>query len=163
MGLSKEEAMKQLNNATSNQQALVKKLRGTAKAKPVKHIIPAGKTMAEDISEKNLPTAIFNWLRHCRHFTEAEISLCKDVTNHKTKENRIVDFDTKTKNTEWELRGKRWLAERIADVLTGDNILAVKITKEGLTVVVDAEEKFSPSSEDWEPYIQFTPFKPPTF
>ena len=163
MGLSKEEAIKQLNKNTSNQQALVKKLQGTQTAKPVTYIIPAGATMHEDIAEKNLPGAIFNWLRHCRHFTEATISLCRDTTVFKTRETRVVDFDTKTKNYEWELRGKRWLAERVADVLTGENILAVKIAKEGITVISDAEETFSPKHEEWLPFLRFIPFRPPTF
>ena len=165
MAITKSEALDQLSGpgAVSNQQALVKKIQGTTVSQPVKRIIPGGKTLQEDLSESTLPHAVYNWLRYSRHWTEGVISFCSDLTSRKTRVKKVIDFDSKTKNSEWEIRGKRWLSERIAEVLTQDNILAVKINREGLQAVTDAEGTFSPESEDWEPYVELTPFRPPSF
>ena len=164
MGLTKANAIDQLQgpNSISNQEALVKKIQGTKIKEPVRHVIPGGKNLT-DLDQGQLPVAVFNWLRHCRHFTEGVISLCADYTERNTKTKRVVDFDPKQRNTEWEIRGKRWLAERVADVLTEDNILAVKIEKEGLYAVYDNEGEFTSESSDWEPYVELTPFRAPTF
>ena len=163
MGLSKAEAIRQLGGNVSNQEALVKKIKGTQAIEPVRRVIPAGKTMHQTLDKSKLPNAVFTWLRHCRHFTEATISLSRDYTTHSHSMKRVVDFDTNTKNVEWEVRGKRWLAERVADVIWMDDILAVEITKEGIYGIFDKKKAFNPQSEDWEPYIELTPFKPPTF
>ena len=164
MGLTKANAIDQLKgpNSISNQEALVKKIQGTKIKDPVKHIIPGGKSLTE-LDQQQLPVAIFNWLRHCRHFTEGIVSLSSSHSDRNTTTKRVVDFDPKQRNTEWEIRGKRWLAERIADVLTEDDIVAVKIEKEGLYAVYDNDKTFSSESEDWQPYIELTPFRPPTF
>jgi len=165
MGTSKATAIEQLQgpNSVSHQQALVKKIQGTKMAKPVKRFIPGGKNLTKELNEKNLPTAVFNWLRHTRHFVEGTISLCADPTGRKNKTSIVMEFDTNTRNAEWEIRGKRWLAERIADILMTDNLLAITIARDGLRTIVDTEGTFSPESEDWMPYVEFTPFKPPTF
>lgn len=164
MALDKQTAIEQLSgpNSVSNQEALVKKIQGPKLIKPIRRIIPGGKNLTE-LSESQLPTACFNWLRHCRHFTEGVISLCSDYSQRKTKQTKVVDFDTKTKNFEWEIRGKRWLAERLAEILTQDNILAVKIERSGVYSIIDTEGSFGPNSEDWEPYVELTPFRAPTF
>ena len=165
MAITKQEALNQLSSpgSISNQQALVKKIQGTKISAPVKRVIPGGKTLQEDLSESSLPHAVYNWLRYSRHWTEGVISFCSDLANRKTKTKKVLDFDSKTKNSEWEIRGKRWLSERVAEVLTQDNILAVKITREGLQAVTDVDGTFSPKSEDWEPYVELTPFRPPAF
>jgi len=165
MAITKADAIAQLQspNSLSNQQALVKKIQGTKVAKPVKRFIPGGKNLTEELSEKNLASAVFNWIRHCRHFTECTISLCEDPSNYKTKATKVIDFDTNTKNSEWEIRGKRWLAERLADILTTDNLVAVKVERSGITTLIDTKDAFSPESEDWLPYIELTPFRPPAF
>lgn len=165
MALNKTDAIEQLGgpNSISNQQALVKKIQGTKISKPIKRFIPGGQNLTEELNQGNLATAVFNWVRHCRHFTECTISLCKDPTARKIKTSKVLDFDTNTKNTEWEIRGKRWLAERIADVLMTDNLLAVNVTKEGISTIIDTEGTFNPESKDWMPYVELTPFRPPTF
>ena len=165
MALNKTDAIEQLSgpNSISNQQALVKKIQGTKLAAPVKRFIPGGKNLTSELSEGNLPTAVFNWLRHCRHWTTCTISLCEDPSKRKTKTTRVVDFDLRTKNAEWEIRGKRWLAERIADVLMTDHLVAVTVDKEGISTVIDTEKTFTPESEDWTPYVELVPFRPPTF
>jgi len=164
MGLNKNEAIRQLNSqgSISNQQALVKKIEGVQTIKPKKRIIPGGKDLSK-LKPRDLIVSIYTWLRGCHHFTEVEISLTSDIENHKYTYNKVIDFDINTRNYEWELRGKRWLAERVVDVLRIKNILSVKIKKEGIYSIVKSDGTFGPDSEDWEPYISITPFKPPTF
>jgi hypothetical protein len=164
MGLSKTEAIRQLESrgSVSNQQALVKKIEGVKAVNPIKRIIPGGKELSS-LKPDDLTVAVYTWLRGCNIFTEALLSLCSDSNSHKSATNKVIDFDTNTKNTEWEIRGKRWLAERVVDVLRTKNILSVRIKKEGIYSIFKPDGAFGPSSNDWEPYIQLTPFKPPKF
>ena len=165
MATTKANAIDQLKgpNSISHQEALVKKIQGTQISTPVKFTIPAGHSLTKDLSEAQLSSAVYNWLRRCRHFTEGTISLCEDINARKTKTTKKVDFDTKNRNLEWEVRGKKWLSERVADILNTENVLAVKIAKDGLYSVVDTEETFTPESQDWQPWVELTPFRPPTF
>lgn len=165
MAINKADAIEQLKgpNSISNQQALVKKIQGTQKIVPVRYPIPGGKTMTQDIPESQLSSAVYNWLRHCRHFMEAKISLINDLNNANTTRTKVIEFNSTTKNAEWEVRGKKWLAERVSDVLKDDHIVAVEITKEGIFAFHDNDKTFSPDSEDWEPYVEMLPFRAPTF
>ena len=43
------------------------------------------------------------------------------------------------------------------------NLMAVKVKKDGIYSIVDSTGEFTPASEDWEPYVELLPFKPPTF
>lgn len=164
MGLTKAEAIRQLGSrgAVSNQQALVKKIEGVQPIKPIKRIIPGGKELTS-IPSEDLPMAVYTWLRACTFFTEATLSLCRSPETKPNKVTKVIDFDTRNRNPEWELRGKRWLAERIVDMLKIKNLMAVKVKKDGIYSIVDSTGEFTPSSEDWEPYIELLPFKPPTF
>jgi hypothetical protein len=164
MGLDKAEAIRQLNSrgSVSHQEALVKKIEGVKTIKPIKRIIPGGKDLA-NVAIEDMPMAVYTWLRACAHFTEGTISLCSSPDDVKAKRTRVVDFDTNTKNTEWEVRGKRWLADRIVDILKTKNILAVEIKRDGLYSLVQTKGKFDPTSENWEPYVELVPFRPPTF
>lgn len=167
MAITKQEAIRQLDRPGSitHQEALVKKIAGSDsnRTKTIKRAIPGGKNMATELPESKLPSAVYNWLRGCRHFTEATISLSKDIGSHSTTEYRAVDFDPNSKHPEWDLRGKRWLADRCAEILSTDNLIALHITREGITAVIDEEGSFSPEHDSWEPYIQFSVFKPPVF
>jgi hypothetical protein len=164
MGLSKAEALRQLESrgSVSNQQALVKKIQGVKVIQPVKRIIPGGKQLSS-LDPANLTVAVYTWLRGCNIFTEAFLSLSAEATAHQATTSKVIDFDTNTKNTEWEIRGKRWLAERIVDVLRTKNILSVTVKRDGIYSTIKNDGSFGPKSKDWEPYIQLTPFKPPTF
>ena len=165
MPTSKAEAIAQLSgpNSLSNQQALVKKILGSQSKKTLKRTIPGGATLVQDLSDKQLAPAIYTWLRHCRHFTSAVLSFAKDPSILKTSEEKVIDFDPRGKNTEWETRGKKWLSERIADIIMRDNVVAVKIEKDGLYLLTDKSGTFSPGCDEWEPYVQFSPFRPPIF
>ena len=164
MGLSKAEAIRQLESrgSVSNQQALVKKIEGVKIKPPIKRIIPGGKQLSS-LSTEDLTVAVYTWLRGCNIFTEALLSLSENTANHKVKKSKVIDFDTNTKNAEWELRGKRWLSERMVDVLKTKNILSIEVKRDGIYSIVKTDGSFGPKSDDWQPSIELTPFKPPRF
>lgn len=160
MAITKEEALKQMGS-NSNQQALVNKIRGTPIIKPTKRVIPAGKTMMEDLSAEQLKEAVYNWLCYHRHWTKGMISFAKNPTAFKTVEAKAVDFAV-GKVPAWEAEGKRKTARIIADVINNtNNLIAVKIEKDGIYTITESDGKFSPGSEDWEPYVELVPFHPP--
>lgn len=167
MATTKAEAIRQLDSAgpnVANQQALVKKLSGTSLQKQIRHVIPGGTFLAEQVSKEDLPTAIFTWLRRVAFFKDVTLSMCSDLTKVQTRQAQVVDFDTKQKQPEWEIQGKRWLAERMADVLKEESIVALSVTKQGITAYQlinnEATSNFGPNHELWEPHLMFTPFKP---
>ncbi len=165
MPITKAEAIDQLSgpNSISNQQALVKKIIGSTPKQTVKRVIPGGSTLVQDLSDRDVAPAIYTWLRHCRHFTSAVISFAKDPSELKLSESKVVDFDPRGRLAEWEVRGKKWLSERIADIIMRDNVVAIRIEQDGLYLSIDKEGTFSPESDNWEPNVQFSPFRPPVF
>lgn len=164
MSITKSEAIKQVTNTSvSNQHSLVKKLAGPQINKQLKHLIPGGKNLTEMISKESLPGAIFTWLRRCRHFKDVTLSMCADYNKRSVQQSLVVDFNTANRLPEWEIQGKKWLAERLSDVLFMDNVLAVKVEKQGITVILDTDGTFNVESDDWEPHLLFTPHKPTGF
>ena len=165
MSLNKTDAIKQLGNSpsVSNQESLVKKLQGPKINKQVKMVIPGGASLTELVSKEQLPNAIFTWLRRVRHFKDVEVSLVDTYAGKDHQVSTVVDFNSSTKLPEWELQGKKWLAEQIADVLSMDNVYAVKVEKHGISVVLDKTGTFGPDSDSWEPNVTFTPHKPTGF
>ena len=165
MSLNKKTAIQQLGNNSnvSNQYSLVKKLSGPKINKTVKMVIPAGKNLTELISREKLPQAIFTWLRRVRHFKDVTISFIDDISNTEYHQSTVVDFNTNNKLPEWEIQGKKWLSERAAEVLVMDNIIAVRIDRQGIHAYLDKSQNFSSESENWEPHLLFTPHKPTGF
>lgn len=164
MSLTKSEAIKQVSNSSvSNQYSLVKKLSGASLTKQVKHTIPGGKNLTDMISRESLPTALFTWLRRCRHFKDVLISMSSDYSKRDYKTSLVVEFNSANRLPEWEIQGKKWLSERIAEVLFMDNVLAVKVERQGISVILDNNGDFDVSSDDWEPHLVFTPHKPTGF
>jgi len=164
MSITKSQAIKQVSGSSvSNQHSLVKKLAGPQINKQIKHVIPGGSNLTEYISKEQLPTAIFTWLRRCRHFKDVTLSMCSDLTKRQNNASLVVDFNAANRLPEWEIQGKKWLAERISEVLFMDNVLAVKVEKQGISVVLDVEGDFGVESDDWEPHLVFTPHKPTGF
>lgn len=160
MAMSKTEAMKELeNNKLSNQQTLVNKITGTAQTKRLKRVIPGGKTLLTDLNRENLPKAVYIWLRHCAYFTEFTVSFAKDLEEITAKENKVLEFNSRSQNIEWDVRGKRWLAEKIAENLLKENVVGVRGTKEGLFVLT-TKTSISQEDENWQPYVEFLPFRP---
>lgn len=164
MSLTKSQAIEQVNNSSvSNQYSLVKKLSGPQINKQLKHVIPGGQNLTDLISKEQLPTAIFTWFRRCRHFKDVTLAMCSDYQSRKHSESLVVDFNTANRLPEWEIQGKKWLSERVAEVLFMENVLAVKVKKEGISVILDTEATFGVESDDWEPHLLFTPHKPTGF
>ncbi len=165
MAITKEEAIRQLEGSggisrASHQQALVQKLSGTTIQKQIKHVIPGGTYLSDTVAKDELSTVIFTWLRRCRHFKDVVLSFASDLKLVQYNEVQVVDFDQKNKMPEWEFQGKRWLAERMADVLKQKNVVAIKVDKTGIKACIDSTESFGPENENWEPHLLFTPFKP---
>jgi len=157
--MSKTQAMKDLErNKLSNQQALVDKITGTKTIQTIQRIIPAGKTLLADINREDLPRACYNWLRHCRHFSEFTISFLKISELQTADKTKVLDFDTRSRNIEWETRGKKWLGEIAAENLLKESVIAVSGNKDGLFIHTTTEA-ISPEEDNWEPCLQFTPFK----
>jgi hypothetical protein len=165
MSINKNTAIQQLgnNSSVSNQQSLVKKLQGPQINKKIVMIIPGGKNLTEYIGRENLPNAVFTWLRRCRHFKDVEISFVKDYSEKEYEMTSVIDFNTSTKLPQWETEGKQWLAERVSEVLLMKNVMSVKVTREGINVILDKSESFNSQSPDWEPKLIFTPHKPTGF
>ncbi len=160
MGMSKTEAIKELErNALSNQQALVTKIEGTPGPVIVKRAIPAGKTLLDTVSREDLPKACYTWLRHCAHFTSFTISFAKDLDETSSKKVKVLDFDSRSNNLEWDLRGKRWLGEKVAENLLKEKVIAVEGDKDGLYIHL-SKDSIDPESDNWEPYVEFIPFRP---
>ena len=159
MSMSKTQAIKDLErNKLSNQQALVDKITGSKSIQKLCRVIPAGKTLLDDINREDLPRACYNWLRHCRHFSEFTISFLKTSEIKTSDKTKVMDFDARSRNLEWETRGKKWLGEVVAENLLKQGVIAVSGNKEGLFIHT-TEEKISPELESWEPCLEFTPFK----
>jgi len=164
MPISKSDAIKQLNaSSTSNQYSLVKKLAGPQINKQLVHTIPGGQHLTELVSKESLVDAVFVWLRRCRHFKDVLISMTSDYTLHNHTSSLVVDFNTANRMPEWEIQGKKWLAERISEILSMDNILAVKVEKEGISAILDKDNSFDDKSDSWNPHLVFTPHKPTGF
>ena len=165
MSLDKVTAIKQLGNNSNiaNQQSLVKKLSGPQIKKQLVHIIPGGANLTELVSKETLPDAIFTWLRRCRHFKDVVITFAESYSEKNCHSSVVVDFNTSTKLPEWEIQGKKWLAERLTEVLAMEHIVAAKVTKEGIHAYIAKDQTFTSESDDWMPQIIFTPHKPTGF
>lgn len=151
---TKKEAIRELERSNlSNQNALVKKIEGVKSSKNIKRYIPGGKHLSEQISKERLPTAINQWLRHTRHFSEMEFSFL-DPKPAALNESKVYDFDSAATNFEWERRGRKWLSEIIAEHMLKDRVVSIKVKKEGV-YTYSSEDSFDSKNEDWKPYVNF--------
>lgn len=152
------EIAKQLGKA-SNQEALVKRMLKQT-IKPIKFVIPGGKNLIEDLDKEGLKSACYTWLRACKAFTQVTISLAADPTKYRTRERKIIDFDV-GQYPVWETHKERrkYLADHIGTALFEHEVVAVLAKADGLYIVEDLDKKFSPTSEDWEPHVEFIPRK----
>ncbi len=158
MALSKTQAIAlEAGKNRSSQEAIVKRIDDSIQKETIVHVIPGGKTMNVTLSEKSLPTAIEQWLRRVGSWRAATINLAKENTALRTSETLVLRFNAQSMKTEWEREGKSWLAKKIAEFLPRKYVVAVKVTKEGIFVVTDSDSKFGPSSDSWEPWIEFDP------
>lgn len=160
MSMSKPQAIKELEKQSiANQQSLVKKIEGIQPNKVIRRQIPGGKNLLENVSRETLPKACYTWLRHCAHFTSFTVSFADNISELSTKKIKSVDFDPRSTNIEWDIRGKKWLGEQVAGLLLQDKVIAVEGNKEGLWVHL-SDKDLTPESENWLPYVEFNRFKP---
>tara|TARA_R110001606_G_scaffold259_1_gene1031 strand:+ start:3435 stop:3926 length:492 start_codon:yes stop_codon:yes gene_type:complete len=163
MSLSKKEAIEDLKHSrVSNQQSLVKAIINDSAFKQIKRYIPAGKTLIDTVSKQEMPSAIYTWLRHCRNFTEVTLSLVDPLEGVETKSTKVVDMNPNGNNTEWESRGKKWLAEKMATFITKDGVVAIQVKRDGVYTLT-TKETIEQADDRWMPYLEFTPFKPSAY
>tara|TARA_B100001063_G_C16534248_1_gene437964 strand:+ start:209 stop:706 length:498 start_codon:yes stop_codon:yes gene_type:complete len=165
MSIDKTTAINQLGNnpSVANQQSLVQKLAGPQINKPIRMLVPGGANLTELVSKDQLSAAVFTWLRRVRHFKDVLISFADDPAKVNCHISTVVDFNQNNKMPQWEVEGKKWLAERVSEVLAMDNVVAVKIDKSGIQAYLDQDQNFSPSSTEWLPNLVFTSNKPKGF
>ena len=163
MSLSKKEAIEDLRRSNvSSQESLVKAIIDDSPFRQIKRYIPGGKTLIDTVSKQDMPDAIYTWLRHCRNFTEVTLSLVDPLEPANLTSTKVLDMNPNSKNTEWESRGKEWLAEKIANHLTKDKVVAIEVKRDGIYALSSTQE-ITQEDENWKPYVQFSPFKPSTF
>ena len=159
MAKTKEDVIRDGN--VSNQQSLVKALLPSA-TKTVRFDIPGGKHMLEEIDQARMERTVWNWLKFCRHFDEATLSLTNDIESLKTRTIRLVEFD-QTRNGQpiWEMHKdqKRYLSRLIADVINERKFVAIRATREALFIIEEEGDTFGPDSDSWAPYWEFRPQK----
>lgn len=153
------------DTGVQHQEALVKRFLSTPKDRK-KVLIPGGKTMMDPEkgsihSQEDFSDAAYTWLRHTRFFNEVRISFAKDPTKLKLRTSKVLDFDNLPKGVLiWQVHPerKRFLANKIAEIIySTKNVVAIDVTKESISILVDETGKFDPASTDWEPYVEFLP------
>lgn len=170
------------DRSIANQQKLVDLLNPETK-KPVKHTIPGGRYMLEDLDNDTLPLAVYNWLRRVSKFKAVMISLARDPHIMALSKEKIMDFpDGEEPIWYTHPRGRQFLADEIAKVLRTRKVVTIEADKTGIYVSRDTTNKFSPTrkasqddvealleenpestlgigdlvpNEAWEPYVEF--------
>lgn len=169
------------NSDIASQEALVKKLL-PAGPRIIKNVIPAGKTMFEQIGKNNMEDAVYNWLRGCGAFTEVTISFAREPSRWVTTQPvKAVSFDTRDPKPQWERtsHGRRDLAKDIAELMkdSSKRIVYLQVKHDGIYLGEDRTSAFKPrivvtadnleqhpghsvgdqvATPDWEPYVEFT-------
>lgn len=164
MSISKKEAIDDLKKSRglSNQEALVKKIISNNVVKVTKRYIPGGKNLLSEVTKETITDAVYTWLRHCRNFTECTISLTEPLDLNTLKQTKTADFNPNGRNSEWETRGKKWLAEKVGKALLMNKTVAVVVKRDGIFCYSSTEE-LNDEDDNWMPYIEFTPFRPGVF
>jgi len=142
----------------TDQSALVKTLQDQKVIQKIKHKIPGGKKMLDYFDADLWKKAVFNWLRLVSGFTEVEISFAKNPSDFDTIQEKVVEFDANALSLVWETnpRGRQYLADEIAKVLSKRKCVSLIAKKDGLYFNVDKDNKFGPfrlaTEEDVEQY-----------
>jgi hypothetical protein len=153
------------DSGIQHQQALVKKTLPSPKRRQ-KFLIPGGRDMMKKDTgsiqtKEHLVEAVYTWLRHTRFFNEVRVGFANPAHKMKTRTSKVVDFDaTPDGSPIWQIHPARkyFLAEKIADIIFDhNNVVAVDVTKTGISVTTDESNSFGIESADWEPYVEFLP------
>ena len=144
-------------SSVSNQQSLVKRLIGNNRPKPTRTVIPGGQSLLDEVSQKTLEIAVFNYLRRHRYFENFKLSFARDPDSMQLRTTKIMDFPYDGKYTIWEdpKRGKQWLAQQIAQILATQKLVFIEAKTDGLYVAEEVgESDFGPGHDEWEPYYE---------
>jgi hypothetical protein len=144
MALTKRDLLRQ---GVESQTSLVSRLAEQAVIKPIKHTIPGGKSILQQVDHKTMPKAIYNWLRLCKAFTEVTISFAKDPDIFPLKKEKVRDLvKGKANQMPWESHpeGREYLARILADVVNTTRLVKVVADSEGVWAYKDPSNAFGP-------------------
>ena len=145
----------------THQQALVEAL--LKKPRETKRIvIPGGANMHQWIDKDNLATTLWTWLRGCRYYDRVELSFAADPTVYSTRVEKKFDFDGNSPHPAWLMQneGKLALARQFATIIEDTkNLVSIYAEKDGIYARVDEDAKFGPKNDDFQPVIEFVPYK----
>ena len=153
------------DTGVQHQEALVKKKLNLPKGRK-RHVIPGGKTMMDREdgpiqTERDLTEAIYTWLRYIRFFNEVRLSFARDPERFKVRTNKIQEFDALPNgDLIWQVHPdrKHYLATCMAKAIySTKGVVAVDVTKNGISILVDSSGEFNTESPEWEPYVEFLP------
>lgn len=162
MAQSKKELLE--DTSITHQEALVNRLLEAPK-KTKKRVIPGGKKILEVMNNsEDWKNAIFTWLRGCRYFDAVTISMAKDPDDFKTSKEKFYDFqetvgpDGKVTPTWWtHNEGRLFLARLMAKAFDEKRLIKLEAKTDGLYAYIDKDKKLNATSDEWEPYIEFSP------
>lgn len=155
MAQNRNEVARQLGPASS-QEALVKRLKNTP-TKPFIFTVPGGKNLTKQIDQRGFEDACWTWLRACKNFSQATVSLLRPGHDLKTREEKVQEFVPHPQFSEWETKaqGRRWLAQQVARILDETEAAAVHIKSDGLYAVYPVGFELDSTHPDWEPHVLF--------
>lgn len=180
--MEKTRAELERERGVANQQRLVELLT-PQRNKPVKHVIPGGKNMLEELDGEALIGAVYNWLRRVSKFGGITISFAKDAAVFQTAKEKVIDFPGGTQPI-WltHPKGRMYLAEEFTKIIKSTKLVAIEADKTGIYVIKDRSNKFGPKraagaadatdkiaigdlipNEDWEPYLEFRDVERPRY
>lgn len=130
----------------SHQQGLVQALQPN-RVKLVKRTIPGGSTMYGVLDRDTFKSAVYNWLRGTRHFSQVTISMAKDPDQYSLSQQKLVDFDDSHPHPAWMTHpdGKLWLAEIMSEALVTHQVVTLIAQKDGLWMTTDRSGKLAPT------------------
>lgn len=140
----------------THQEALVKQLI-QRKTGPMKHLIPGGATLLDNLDERLLETAVYTWLKRSHKFNGVTINMVKDPSAREGTETKVEEFADDIMPP-WERveKGKRWLSKVVARHLGNTKLISIRVTREGVWIKTpSSKEKLEQTSEDWEPHLLF--------
>lgn len=148
--------------SVSNQQSLVKQLLTKTKPKPTKVIIPGGANLLDEVSQKTLQQAIFNYIRYHRYFETFKISFAAHPEDMNLVTEKVIDFpyDGKIKIWDTPSKNKTWLAEQITEILLKKQVITLEVKPDGMYVQLEkTKSDFGPGHKDWQPFYEILPVR----
>lgn len=134
-----------------DQDALVRRLRqqGPPKIETRSRKIPMGAMIPELLkTQRDMEEAVYTWLRSASDWEELTIQFTDDPSAFKLNSEMALRFPNPKEDTPpWKRDndGMWQLRERVARlIMDNDNVVSLRIAREGITVNTDADGKFGP-------------------